>query len=297
MHTRPLIGGLMFWLGCSEYDFKSTKETAPGMDTAAETVEEPDLEPDPEPEEDTEEPTTEDEPSDPEVPTEDEDSGDPCTEVVTAFDIEEVSTLQDAASPYLVTDPRLLGFAEPWHRDALVLTYAIPADEPDTSWRVSAVEVLVMIATERFETHPDGGMLGIEVFDGSDPRTAPTWTATQTVNKAELTWTSYTLPFDAAISGPLSEYHQQGTWLRFDLTDVVPETGMTSAEFVVGVQWEELSQVAVGYSNFNRACDRNWTEWAPYSGWRLNGDATSGSQCSWPMMRVEIERIYTDDCD
>ena len=32
---------------------------------------------------------------------------------------------------------------------------------------------------------------------------------------------------------------------------------MHFTDFVVGVQWEDMSQVAVGYSNFNRRCDLN----------------------------------------
>jgi len=227
---------------------------------------------------------------------EDPPDDDPCSEVVTAFDIEEVSALQDAVSPFLADLESATGIFNPWYRDALILDYTVPSSGEGESWRISAVYALVMVASGRFDTFTDGLPLTVEVFDSADPRTVLGWSVTQNVVKEDLTWTDYVLPFDAAISGSFSEFNQKGAWMRFDMTGVIPDTGMSSSQFVVGVQWETLSQVAIGYSNFNRACERNWTEWEPGSGWNLNGVIGDAPHCSWPMLRVEVEHTYTEDC-
>ncbi len=262
-------------VGCSEYKFKATSEAAEPADEMSEAT----------PLEDV---------ADTGVEALDEE--DPCSEVVTAFDIEEVSELQDAVSPFLADLETATGIYRPWYRDALILDYNVPDLGEGESWRISAVYVLVMVATGRFDSFPDGLPLTVEVFDAPDPRAVPGWTVTETVQKSDLTWDNYALPFDAAISGSFSEYTQKGSWLRFDMTDVIPDTGMTSDQFVVGIQWEELSQVAVGYSNFNRDCARNWTELELGSGWNLNGEPGEVPRCSWPMLRVEIEHKYNEDC-
>ena len=287
-----LCSFVLFMAGCTEYNVKSTESPSDA--------------PDREPVEDTAAPISDEEepeesPGDDsaitETPDEDPpDSGDPCSEIVTAFDIEEVSTLQDAASPHLVSLMTSMPYS-PWYRDALVLDYVLPESGPAESWRISAVYALIMVPTSRFDSFPDGSLISIEVYDGPDPRTATGWSLTEAVNRPELIWSDYTLPGDAAISGYFGEFSQKGAWLRFDMTGVIPDTGMTSPTFVTGIRWEVLSPVAVGYSNFNRDCSRNWTEWSPGSGWQLNGDSTSTAHCSWPMWRVEIEHTYTDDCD
>ena len=277
---------------CSEYKMQSTEDAAgtldeePAEDTAPPVDEEEEPE-DPAPPEDT---------ANIETPEEDPpDTGEPCTEVVTAFDIEEVSTLQDAASPRLVS--MMTGsMYTPWYRDALILDYVVPESGDAETWRISAMYILIMVPASRFDAFADGELISVEVYDGPDPRTAAGWTVTQAVNRAELTWADYTLPWDAAISGYFGELGQKGAWLRLEFAGVIPDTGMTSSSFVAGIQWEELSPVAVGYSNFNRACDRTWTEWSPGSGWHLNGDDTTSDHCSCPMMRVEIERTYSEDC-
>ena len=272
-------------VGCSEYKFKATGEDAQPADDELDEAE---------PLEDIAD-TGEEAVDETDGPDESVDE-DPCSEVVTAFDIEEVSELQDAVSPFLADLEAARGIFRPWYRDALILNYRVPELGEGESWRISAVDVLVMVATERFDSFADGLPLTVEVYDAADPRVVPAWAVTTTVQKNELSWDNYALPFDAAISGSFSEFTQKGAWLRFDMTEVIPETGMTSEEFVVGIQWEVLSQVAVGYSNFNRACDRNWTELELGSGWNLNGVPGETPTCSWPMLRVEIEHTYTEDC-
>ena len=276
MRNLILSTALCSATACSEYDMTPKTDTLPGESDAST---------------DTAAPLAPDE----EAPDEPDE---PCTEVVTAFDIEELSVLQDAASPYLVMNqsPFHSG-TDAWYRDALVLEYLVPDDGFESTWRVSAVEVLVMVPSWRLGTHPDGELLSIEVFDGANPRMAPSWTESQTVVHADLSWSDYVLPSDAAISGASGDFNQKGAWLRYDFRSTISEGGMVSPEFVVGVQWQNNSQVAVGYSNFNRACDRNWTEWAPGSGWNMNGDSNTGDVCSWPMLRVEIERTFTDECE
>jgi hypothetical protein len=295
MRRIIMSGFCLGWLGCSEYDVKSTDGVDPGdgfthgKDTAAPFV----------PDEDDEDTAAPDEGIIEDPPPEEDppaDTGEPCSEVVTAFDIEEVSSLQDAASPFLVSMMGSTGMYEPWYRDALVLDYTVPESGPGESWRVSAVYVLVMVPTERFDMYVDGENISVEVYDGEDPRTSMGWTVTQAVYRDDLEWSDYALPLDAAISGHFSDFSQKGAWMRFDLTGVIPGAGMSSTTFIAGIQWESLSPVGVGYSNFNRACNRNWTEWSPGSGWQLNGDLSSGSHCSWPMLRVEIEHTYSEDC-
>ena len=277
--------------GCSEYKFDSLDEESEEAEDVAEEDGAMPLDPDG----DTgatdlppDEGVDEDPPEDPE--------DDPCTDTVTAFDIEEVSALQDAVSPFLAANETAMGIFSPWYRDALILDYTVPTSGEGESWRISAVYALIMVPSGRFDTFADGQPLTVEVFDSNDPRTVMGWTKTEPVVKGDLEWSDYTLPFDAAISGSFSEFDQKGAWMRFDMTGVIPETGMSADQFVVGIQWETMSQVAVGYSNFNRACNRNWTEWELGSGWNLNGTSDTDLGCSWPMLRVEIEHIYTEDC-
>jgi hypothetical protein len=288
--------GLLFvlLLGCSEYKFESTEDDAGEAEELPESDESAPIDADGDtgPIELPPDEGVDEDPPDEGPPEEDDD---PCSEVVTAFDIEEISSLQDAVSPHLASI-HPLGMYNPWYRDALILDYVLPEAGEGESWRISAVNVLITVASNRFDTQPDGLPLTIEVYDAPDPRTVEAWSVTQPVNLDDLTWSNYVLPSDAAISGSFLEFTQKGAWMRFDMTDVIPESGMSSPQFVVGIKWEALSRVAVGYSNFNRACDRNWTEWEPETGWQLNGDASTSDHCSWPMLQVELEHTYTEDC-
>ena len=72
---------------------------------------------------------------------------------------------------------------------------------------------------------------------------------------------------------------------------------MTSTDFIAGVRWFPPGSVAVGYSNFNQECSKNWTEYGEGTGWVLNSNNTSAGTCSWPMLRVFIENHYPGDCD
>jgi hypothetical protein len=70
---------------------------------------------------------------------------------------------------------------------------------------------------------------------------------------------------------------------------------MTSEQYLVSVSWPQNSNIAVGYSNFNLACDKNWTDWG--SGFSLNSTTADELECSWPMFKLELEtRKYEDSC-
>ena len=110
-------------------------------------------------------------------------------------------------------------------------------------------------------------------------------------------WQPITLPWDAAIAGQTFAYEQYGAWVTFDFSSVIPETGMTSSNYIAGAKWNPTGVPAVGYSNFNLDCTVNWTDYGD-GVWVLNSVNTSSQfQCSWPMMNVEIEIDRADECD
>ena len=163
------------------------------------------------------------------------------------------------------------------------------------TWRVSAVELLLLISAAHFPNFTDGQEIHIQVFDSDDPNTGDFWTMTQAIVRSEHSWSDYTLPNDAWYAGTYGEFEQKGTWIRFDTRTVIPSSGMTSSEFLAGVLWEPPGMVKIGYSNFNQDCERNWSNYG--SGWGLNSENPEFFGCSWPMMRIEVEIITTGDCD
>lgn len=267
----PLL--LLLLLGCTDYDLKNIQnpgmnaedDTALGANSNGTTADSGSSS------DDSDDPNNEDD--------------DDCVEDFTAFDIEEVSTLQDAVS-YAVAG---------WKSDAVVLSWDDSVLEPEQTWRVSAVDILVLIPTASFGTFQDGQDINIQVFDSNNPTNGSEWSMTQQVVRSELTWSDYTLPYDAYYAGPFLEFAQKGAWFRFDLRDVIPETGMSSSEFIAGVWWNPPGGVKVGYSNFNQDCSKNWSDYG--SGWTLNSENTLFYGCSWPMMRVQLEITTPGDCE
>ena len=77
---------------------------------------------------------------------------------------------------------------------------------------------------------------------------------------------------------------------------------MRSTRYIAGVRWGPSGKPTVGYSNFNRSCAQNWTDYNDGRGWVLNSEDNLGpgqdiNTCSWPMMRVEVEvRSQQDEC-
>ena len=263
----PLAGTLL--VSCTDYELKNVDTDALGADEESNTAEgfEETDEPD--------SPTPEDE-------TTDEND---CVEEYVGFDIDEFSTLQDAVS-YSVAG---------WTNDAVVINFDDSGLSPEQTWRVSAIEILVMISDTHFPNFTDGQEMFVQLFDSNTPTSTSGWTLGQSIVRAEHTWSSYTLPYDAWYAGTYGEFAQQGTWVRYDTRSVVPSTGMTSSDFIVGVKWEPPGMVKVGYSNFNQDCGRNWSDYG--SGWVLNSENPDYFGCSWPMLRVEIEVTTPGDCE
>jgi len=209
-------------------------------------------------------------------------SSDPCIEEQTAFDIEEVSVLEDA-------------FALPSLRDAIVLDNRVQGLGSEDSWRVSSVDVLVMIANSHFGFYPDDMELTIEVFDADNPDNSNPFRKTQKLRKSDLSWELITLRNPATAV----DRQQKRAWWKFDFADVIPESGMNAERYIVGIKWSGNGEPTVGYSNYNRACSRNWTNSG--RGFINNGinHPVNDNECSWPMLRVQIEtRSYGEvECD
>ena len=73
---------------------------------------------------------------------------------------------------------------------------------------------------------------------------------------------------------------------------------MASTTFLVGVLWPSFTSPAIGYSNYNRPCDRNWTQYSALEDWVLNSDRDplfdelDPNRCNWPMLRVNVEERH-----
>ena len=211
---------------------------------------------------------------DEEVPEEPEDD---CIDSSTAFDIEEVSALQDA-------------FGLPMVRDGLMLELGSGAVEGDETWRPVSVEVLVMYPTWYFDFYDDSNELTVHFHPGATPTGAPPLSKTLQIKKSELRWEELVLPPDADWSG--EDREQMAAWVDFDLSDVVPESGYSTSDYFVSLGWDSMGFPNVGYSNFELNCPQNWTDYG-------NGAyvQNSGQDCSWPMMKIEIETLSPGDCD
>ena len=208
-----------------------------------------------------------------------------CTEESNAFDIEDVSTLQDAMSG---TDCNCLG-------DAVVIDWSGEGLASDVTWRVSSVEILIMIPEDLVSSFQDGNTMRVSVYDADNPLDVAPYVQELEVNRVDLFWDAYTLAENAAHAGVDGEFEQVGAWMPFDFREIIPATGMSSRKFLVGVEWPEPKDIAVGYSNFNRSCSYNWTNYG--DGWIRNSERANSSECSWPMMRIHVEETYPGECD
>jgi hypothetical protein len=194
-----------------------------------------------------------------------------------AFDINNVSVLE-------ATD-HLVGGA-----DAVILDHDLTQVPANATWRVSSVDVLVMVSVFDFPGYPQSVgenqvALTVQVWDANSPLTHPPFEVRQVLAPSALSWNTVTL----------STGVYRSAWWRFDFAaptnPVIPATGMKAPQYLVGVKWENSPEPQVGYSNFNRPCDRNWTN-ATGSSWVLNStQGTGGNMCNWPMMRVNSELL------
>ena len=205
-----------------------------------------------------------------------------CVEEAGGFDIEEVSTLQDAA-----------GY--PGARDAVVLAFDADSLGDGESWRVTGVDLLAMVPEDYFGRYDGGDRLTVDVWDADRPRgSGGDWQVEVAIDPSALAWERVTLPRDAFWASQRGELQQRRAWLPFDFSAVVPEEGMGSGRYTVSVSWTGSGLPTIGYSNFNLDCGRNWTDYGDGS-WTLNSADGDGSSCSWPMMRVHVETRTVDD--
>ena len=248
---RCTILALPLLTACSEYGMATIEKPYLGEDTAYST------------EMDGESSTT---------TTDDDD----CTESTTAFDIEEVSGLQDA-------------FGLPHVRDGLMLEVPEEDLSGGKSWRPKSVEVLVMYPEWYFDWYDDSNSLSVHFYPSATPSSQP-YSQTIQIKKNQLDWQPITLPYDADWSG--DDRDQIGAWLTFDLTSIIPAEGFEFTEYFVSLEWDSMGYPNVGYSNFELPCTQNWTDYS-------NGSYTqnSGTDCSWPMLKIEIETLTPGDCE
>ena len=202
---------------------------------------------------------------------------DDCVESTTAFDIEEVSALQDA-------------FGLPRVRDGLTLSLDSSTLDGNRSWRPVAVHVLVMYPQWFFDHYDDSNDLTVSFYPESKPMGPAPISKTVRIRKADLDWAALLLPPDADWSG--NDRDQIAAWLEFDLRDVAPEEGYTATDYFVSLGWDNDGYPNIGYSNFELNCTQNWTDYG-------NGNyvQNSGQDCSWPMMKIEIETLSPGDCE
>jgi hypothetical protein len=224
-----------------------------------------------------------------------------CTETGDGFDIEEVSTLEGNLAWQGTSDGVVLTYDEPRLAET-------PVDgSPAPSWRVASVDVLVMIGADDFAAYGDDAELEVQVFEGDDPSQATPYTLRQTLVRDALSWAPHT--FAEPPEGPrvddefgLPAINGQTqylmAWWRFDLRDLIPETGMADTDYFVGLHWPAGAAPLVGYSLYNRPCEANWSNYdqanppylgAPSSGWQSNSSRGDVDECNWPMLKVNTE--------
>jgi hypothetical protein len=243
--------------GCSEYKVSMIPaDVAGGMDTGVDEI--------------SELPPTEDPPD---VPAEPEDD---CVEDSTAFDIEEISGLQDA-------------FGLPDVRDGLTLSVTADHVEGDKRWRPTEVEVLVSYPAWYYDFYDDSNSLTVSFYASGTP-TGARYSKTVPIRKDGMDWAPLTLPAEADWSG--GDREQMAAWLKFDLDSVVPDDGFRTTDYFVALEWDGMGFPYVGYSNFNLDCTKNWTDYGTGSYVQ-----NSGTDCSWPMLKIEIETISPGDCE
>ena len=208
-----------------------------------------------------------------------------CINDDATFDIEEVSVLEDA-------------MGEAGTHDAVLVSYDDSMLEEGATWRVSGVDVLVMIPASQFGDGVNGSTLTLEVFDANDPRSIAPYVLTQSLDIASLEWEDVTLTNPQVA---IFEAEHKRAWWNFDFSGVIPEDGMGSTTFLASVYWQNASSPAVGYSRYNRPCSENWTDYGDGFGWVLNSEngifGSRGNDCNHPMFRVNVEtRIEKDSC-
>ena len=207
-----------------------------------------------------------------------------CSSTDPAFDIEEVSSLEDASGPGVA-------FA-----DGIVLEFPSENLPDGAQWRITGVDILVMIPTDLFDYAVDGVPMTIEVFDRnelSDP--TPTWSVSQALTIGDLEWEDHT--FDGNSANALFTDYKKAWW-NFDFNDETLQQYMENNQYIVAVRWDDIWEPTVGYSNYNRPCDKNWTVYTSLGSedWVLNDDSDR-QECSWPMFKVNTQITWESQSD
>ena len=183
-------------IGCTDYSMKAmTDDGDDGVESIDEELPAPEGEVEPAPE------------------------GDDCVEESTAFDIEEVSSLQDA-------------FGLPNVRDGLTLRIDDEVAADAHAWRPVAVKVLVMYPEWYFDFYDDSNTLTVNVHSTETPSSAAIASKTVQIRKVDLDWEPLLLPADADWSGDdRSQMAAWGspTWATRTSSSTVPRTGPTTA--------------------------------------------------------------------
>ena len=239
-------------LGCSDYTVSGITDDPLGGDDTAVPQDEAEPQADPEPEDD-------------------------CVESSTAFDIEEVSALQDA-------------FGLPRVRDGLTLKLESGTIEGDVTWRPVNVKVLIMYPDWFYDFYDDSNALTVSFYPARSPMNTQPISRSIRIRKGDLEWEPLRLPATADWSG--DDRDQMSAWLDFDLSELVPAEGYTTTDYFVALEWDNSGYPNVGYSNFELNCTQNWTD---YGGGSYVQN--SGQDCSWPMFKIEIETLHPGDCE
>ena len=194
-----------------------------------------------------------------------------------SFDIEGVSSLEDAVGPGMVD------------ADGVVLDYDLASLPTDGVWRVMSVDILLMVPQERFDSFPDDKEMTVEVFISDDPTDteAASWELTQAADLDALDFEEHIFTEPSAETD-LTDYYR--AWWNFDFSTETTGLGTTDPQFFVDLRWTGARSPQVGYSNYNRPCNRNWTIYETAEGWEHNSERPGGGgdsdTCSWPMFRV-----------
>lgn len=204
----------------------------------------------------------------------------PCEEAQPEFDIEQVSVLETA-------------FAIKGGADAVVLDADLAKIPDGGVWSVGSVDVLIAIPQAEGDRLNTGIPLTVQVWDGVNPKQSKPFEVRQQLDPTKLEWESVQIA--EHMTG--RKVSVRRAWWRFDFTGAFPETGMQTKRYLVAVRWSTNERPLVGYSNYNRPCALNWTDYDDGAGWVLNA-GTTGSECAWPMFRVN-SRIVTKkvSCD
>jgi hypothetical protein len=214
-----------------------------------------------------------------------------CTEDEPGFDIEDVSTLDDAS-----------GAQAGWFiADGVMLD--IPAYEtiPDRAqWRVLSVDVLWMVPASQYDgtsgipTPWDSAELRVEVYDSANPNdeTAALWSVQQQVSPGSMDWETHQFEDTSGLASQIDYYR---AWWNFSFAAQTSGEFLTNSQYFVGLVWPDFVEPEVGYSYFNRPCTANWQTNDGDDFWTQNSTTSDEDTCSWPMLRVNTEVSWESD--